>query len=269
MQLNNTQMSKYMNKTSEILAILYFTFLTISCEKIDKDIAGVWQLSESYYKITAKEDFSFYDPFNAPWSGTISIDDKVMNASDFIYSYDNTRGNTILSSKDAVIVFNPHELIFESIDYQSYVLKSYDFNMQLGVLKAKGTATGNNKSIAVDINASIPKTDISAGDSKKLKDAFHTISYLYLNLRKNGTLNIDYLAGDIVDRVSGKYNTNNDHITLSPKGHDTRRYKYGLTGNTLRLFNESVNVKQLPQQLEAFANNIDNITFVAEYSRIQ
>ena len=262
-------MSKYLNKTAEILTILYFTFLTISCEKVDKDIAGEWQLSESYYTITAKEDFSFYDPFNAPWSGTISIDDKVMNASDFIYSYDNTRGNTILSSKDAMIVFNPHELIFESNDNQRYILGTYEFDMQLGVLKAKGTATDNNKSIAIDINASIPKTDISAGESKKLKDAFHTISYLYLDLHKNGTLNIDYLTGDIVNRVSGKFNTDNDNITLSPKGHDTRKYKYGMTDNTLCLFNEGVNVKQLPQQLEAFANKIDNITFVAEYTRIK
>lgn len=249
----------------ELAVLLLLSITILSCEKIDTDIVDNWKLNEKSYLITANQDFTFYDPFSKPWEGTIMIDDEVFDASSFTYYFENVWGSTNFVSDDLMITFSGPHLLVNFNNGEKYMLESYEFDIPNGVFKAEGMANNGNKSIQVKVDATMSKVPIKKGEQVVVTDAYHTTPYLKINLNKKGKLQTDYLIGDIVEIISGKWSVKNDRITLSPEKHSSDTYQYNLKGNTLYLFKNNIFGEAIPSNISPFADKISNITYQATY----
>lgn len=248
---------------SAFLLLLSITIL--SCEKIDTEIAENWELNEKYYLITANQDFTFHNPFSKPWEGTIMIDGEKLDASSFTYYFENVWGSTNFVSDGLMITFFGPHLLINFNNGEKYMLESYEFDIPSGVFKAEGMAGNDNKSIQVKVDVTMPRVPIKKGEQVVVTDVYHTTPYLKLKLNKKGKLQTDYLVGDIVEIISGKWSVKNDRITLSPEKYSSDTYQYGLKGNTLYLFNDNISGDAIPSNILPFADKISNITYQATY----
>ena len=249
----------------ELALLLLLSIAFLSCEKTDADIVGNWELDEKTYMITANQDFTFHNPFSQPWEGTIVIGDEEFGPSSFTYYFENVWGSANFVSDGLIITLSgPHLFVYFN-NGEKYMLESYEFDIANGVFKAEGMASNENKSIQVKVDATMPKVLIKNGEQVMVIDTYHTIPYLKLNLNKKGKLQTDYLMGDIVDVIQGKWSVKNDRITLSPEKHDSDTYQYNLKGNSLYLFKDNISGEAIPSNISPFADKISNIAFQATY----
>lgn len=252
------------------ITVLFLTFLFISCEKIDSELTGSWQLKETYYLITPDEDFTFYDLFGDPWQGDISINDISLDAASFTYYYDNSGPTTQLSSNEAAIRFFGPELGIEYLTEQ-YMMDSYIFDIHTGIFKADGTATGifnaEGKAIEVKIDLTMPKMELKKSEQVRVKDGYRTIPFSRLWLYANGKMDTDYLRGDIMEQISGRWSADNGKVTLSPNKVGNSVYCYAIDGNTLQFSRKEESDDSLPLNLSPYRDKVEKIIFCADYIR--
>lgn len=250
----------------KLITFLLFSFVIISCERIDSDLIGNWTLTERSYLITASQDFTFNDLFGEPWQGTILIDDEEFNTSSFTYRFYNVWPTNQFSSRSGELVFiffDPKLEIYLNGDY--YMLDSYEFDIASGIFNAEGIANGNDKSLQVKVNAIMPKISMKKGEQAVVKVESHRASYTNLEFKNGGKLQTDYLMVDIMDRLSGKWSVKNDRITLSVEKYENDTYQYNFNGNELILSKDNITRDEIPFHLSPFADKLSNITYHAVY----
>lgn len=246
-----------------IASILLFSFLFISCEKIDSDLVGEWHLNKANFLITANQDFVFHDLFGKFWQGTISINNEEFDPESFSYHAYNI-GPFELGSNDLQFAFLGPQLEI-MLRGERYMLDSYEFDILSGIFKADGMAKGNDHSIHVKVNTTMPKIEVRRGERITVKDGYRNMPYMNIWFKDGGELQIDYLIEDIMDILSGKWNVKNNRITLSLKEHKDDTYQYNYNGNELILTKDNISKEDLPSHLAPYAEKISNTTFVATY----
>ena len=120
---------------------IFLTSLLLSCEKIDSDLTGSWQLKKTYYLITPNQELTFHNPFGEPWQGEISINETVLDAASFTYYFDNSWPGNLFASEEVSFTFSGPKLLVEYIG-GLYELEINSFDIETGIFKAEGTATG-------------------------------------------------------------------------------------------------------------------------------
>ena len=250
--------------------LILTSLLFLSCEKIDNELTGSWQLKETYYLIRPNEDFTFYNVFGDPWQGEISINGAPFNASSFTYYFDNSWPTTQLTSNETTIRFFGPELDIEYLA-ERYVMNSYIFDIQAGLFKAEGTATGifnaEGKTIEVKIDLTMPKMELKQGQQVRVKDGYLNMPYHKLWLRSNGKMDTDYLRGDIMEQISGRWSADNGKVTLSPNKVGNSVYCYAIDGNTLQFSRKEESDDSLPLNLSPYRDKVEKIIFCADYIR--
>lgn len=259
-----------MKKRTFLLFVLSVVVLT-SCNRIDSNLTGDWKLTESNYRITAQEDFTFVNVSGTPWHGKVRLNNLNLNPDLFSYHTDNVWGLNHLFSPEVCFLFttpNTIEIIYTDKE-KTYVLDApYTFDISKGIFKAEGTAvSGNNQTLPVSVDMTMPQVTLKKGEQLLVKDFFREIPYENINLRDGGKLNTDYLVGDILYRLSGKWRVNNNEITISLKEYPTRTYQYQQNGNTLLLGKEKITGDELPYFIRPFSSKISRVEYIATYRR--
>ena len=131
------------------------------------------------------QDFTFYNLFDKPWKGEIKINDTTLDVSSFSYYYDNSRPGNLLASNEACFTFMESKLLVEYVG-EIYVLDINNFDIQSGIFKAEGTATGifqtEGQSLQVKIDLSMPKMEMKQGEQVRVKDGYFNVPYHKLRL---------------------------------------------------------------------------------------
>lgn len=248
--------------------ILFISLFLTSCEKTDSSLIGSWRLNETNYLITANQDFTFTNVFGSPWQGTIKIDNTNLNPATFNYYFENVWGQTLFASENVSFTFsgiNRIEIYYENALY--IFEKEYTFDIPAGLFKANGTAKYQDKTIQIAIDLTMPKVELKEGRQFSVKDGYNFMPYRHLWLNSGGKLQTDYLTGDIMDRLSGKWSVNNNHVTIDLKDRTNDTYQYQFNDNTLLLSEEKTTKEQLPHHISPFADKISNVTSRALYTR--
>lgn len=246
---------------------LFLSFALASCENTAPSLAGNWELTESKYIITAGEDFTFVDVFGAPWAGTIKIDDKEFNPSLFNYYFDNSTGQNHFASQELLFTFMGPIL---AVGYQGvmYILEEAStFKIAEGMYQVEGTAKYQDKSITVHLDLTMPKIALKKGDRFSVRDAYRYIPYSKLGFDGGGKLRTDFLSGDILERLSGKWSVNNDQLNISVKDRSNDTYQYQMNANSLMLSQDKTTEKMEPPHISPFAGKISRITYQALYMK--
>lgn len=256
-----------------VISLLFIAFLS-GCEKIDSSLIGSWNLNETRYVITPNRDFTFIDVFGSPWQGTVTIDDAGLDAAAFHYAFNNEGGQRILVSKDIYITFSGNKVLIINYRKLTYVLEEeYIFDLLSGILKVEGIAQNfdknndENKSIAVSIDMEMPKIALKKGEQYAVKEGNRLIPYNTIRFKAGGKLQTDYLIGDIVERLDGKWSVNNDVIAIQTKGKPAGTYTYQLRNNMLLFSQDKITEEAAPSHLAPFNNNISTITYQAVYKK--
>ncbi len=250
---------------------LCLTLLLLSCDKIDSDLTGKWQLNETYYLITPNQELTFYNPFGEPWQGEISINDSPLDVSSFTYYFDNSWPGNLFASEEVSFKFSGPKLLIE-YNGELYELEINSFDIETGIFKAEGTATGIfntvGQSIQVKIDATMPKMNLNQGEQIRVKDSYFNMLYRKLRLHTNGKMETDFLIGDIMDQISGRWSVKNNHVTLSPEKESESVYRYSINGNHLQLSREvGSDIASLPSNLSPYRDKLEKIIFYADYTR--
>lgn len=250
---------------------LIVTSLLLSCDKIDSDLTGKWQLNETYFLITPNQDFTFYNLFDKPWKGEIKINDTTLDVSSFSYYYDNSRPGNLLASNGACFTFMESKLLVEYVG-EMYVLDINIFDVQSGIFKAEGTATGifqtEGQSLQVKIDLSMPKMEMKQGEQVRVKDGYHNIPYHKLRLHPNGKMDTNFLMGDIMEQISGRWSVKSSHVTFFPDKGNESVYRYSINGNQLILSRElDSDIATLSSNLSPYRGKLEKIIFCADYTR--
>lgn len=246
---------------------LLISIILTSCEKIDSSLIGNWELAESKYVITANEDFTFFDVFGSPWQGTIKIDNKEFNPSLFNYYFDNSTGQSHFASQELLFTFMGPIL---AVEYQGvmYILEEAStLKIAEGIYKTEGTATYQDKSITVNLDLVMPKVEMKKGDQFSVRDAYRYIPYTRLGFDDGGKLQTDFLSGDIMERLSGKWSVNDNQLNISVKNRSNHTYQYQMNANSLMLSQDKTTEEMEPPHISPFANKISRITYQALYMR--
>ena len=252
---------------------LLFLFLLVSlvltsCEKIDSSLIGNWELTESKYVITAGEDFTFVDVYGSSWQGTIKIADKEFDPSEFRYYFNNVWVQEQFSSQELRFTFAGPELEINHLGTRYFLKTGYVLNIGSGVFKADGTATYQDKSITVHVDLTMPKVELKKGDQFSVRDAYRYIPYNKLGFDSGGKLRTDFLVGDIVEILSGKWSVNNNQLNISVKNYSTNdTYQYEMNANSLLLSKDKTTKEMDPPHISPFSNKISKITYQALYMR--
>lgn len=265
--------SKYVNLLCGI-ALLHLAVLT-GCEKIDSSLLGSWDLDETTYEIMANQDFMFTDVFGSPWQGTVVIDGVELDPADFHYGFNNEGGQMILTSKDVFItLFGGNRALIIDYNNSTYILeKEFTFDILSGIFKVEGTAqnfaesNAENKPINVSIDMKMPQIAVKKGERFSVEDGYWYIPYRSFRFKAGGKLQIEYLTGDIMESLNGKWSVNNNVITIQPEGRPTGTYEYQLKNNALWLLQDKATKEAYPHHISPFSNNISKVTYRAVYKR--
>lgn len=254
-----------------LFVTLLLTSLLLSCDKIDSDLTGKWQLNETYYLITPNQDFTFYNLFGEPWQGEISINETSLDPSSFSYFYDNSRPGNRLASNEVSFTFMGPKLLVECVG-EMYVLDINVCDVQSGIFKAEGTATGifntEGLSLQVKIDLSMPKMELKQGEQIRVKDGYLNMAYHTLWLHANGKMETDFLVGDIMDQLSGRWSVQHDQLNLSSEKESKGLYRYSINGNQLQLSRElASDIASLPSNLSPYRDQLEEVIFCADYTR--
>jgi len=254
-----------------LFVTLLLTSLLLSCDKIDADLTGKWQLNETFYLITPNQDFTFYNLFDEPWQGEISINNTSLDASSFSYYYDNSRPGNRLASNEACFTFMEPKLLVEYVG-EMYVLDINIFDIQSGIFKAEGTATGifqtEGQSLQVKIDLSMPKMEMKQGEQVRVKVGYLNMANHTLWLHANGKMDTDFLTGDIMEQISGRWSVKSSHVTLFPDKGNESVYRYSINGNQLILSRElDSDIATLSSNLSPYRGKLEKIIFCADYTR--
>ncbi|HBG80469.1 MAG TPA: hypothetical protein DDW74_07070 [Porphyromonadaceae bacterium] len=247
---------------------LLISLILISCEKIDSSLIGSWRLNETNYLITANQDFTFTNVFGSPWKGTIKIDNKNLNPMLFNYYFENVWGQTLFASENVSFTFagpNRLEIYYENALY--LLEKEYIFNISTGLFKVDGTAKYQDRTLQIAIELTMPKVELKKGAQFLVKDGYNFMPYRHLWLNNGGKLQTDYLTGDIMDRLSGKWNISDNKININLKNRASDIYQYRFNNDKLLLSKEKNTKEQLPHHISPFADKISNTTYQALYTR--
>lgn len=254
-----------------LFVTLLLTSLLLSCDKIDSDLTGKWQLNETYFLITPNQDFTFYNLFDKPWKGEIKINDTTLDVSSFSYYYDNSRPGNLLASNEVRFIFMEPKLLIEYLG-EMYILDINIFDVQTGIFNAEGTATGifqtEGQSLQVKIDLSMPKMEMKQGEQVRVKDGYHNIPYHKLRLHPNGKMDTDFLMGDIMEQISGRWSVKSSHVTLFPDKKNESVYRYSINGSQLILSRElDSEIATLSSNLSPYRGKLEKIIFCADYTR--
>lgn len=250
---------------------IFLTSLLLSCEKIDSDLTGSWQLKKTYYLITPNQELTFHNPFGEPWQGEISINETVLDAASFTYYFDNSWPGNLFASEEVSFTFSGPKLLVEYIG-GLYELEINSFDIETGIFKAEGTATGIfntvGQSIQVKIDATMPKMNLKQGEQIQVKDSYFYMPYRKLWLHANGKMKSEFLIGDIMDHLSGRWSAQHNELTLSPEKESTGLYRYSINGNQLQLSRElASDIASLPSNLSPYRDQLEKVIFCADYTR--
>ncbi len=250
---------------------LIVTSLLLSCDKIDSNLTGNWRLEKSYYLITPNQDFTFYNLFDKPWKGEIKINDTTLDVSSFSYYYDNSRPGNLLASNEVSFIFMEPKLLIEYLG-EMYILDINIFDVQTGIFKAEGTATGifqtEGQSLQVKIDLSMPKMEMKQGEQVRVKVGYLNMAYHTLWLHANGKMETDFLVGDIMDQFSGRWSVKSSQVTLFPEKENESVYQYSINGNQLLLSRElDSDFATLSSNLSPYRGKLEKIIFCADYTR--
>ena len=239
-----------------------------SCEKTDSSLVGSWRLNETNYLITANQDFTFTNVFGSAWKGTIKIDNTNLNPTLFNYYFENAWGQTLFASENASFTFaapNRLEIYYENAVY--LLEEEYIFDISTGLFKVDGTARYQDRTIQIAIELTMPKVELKKGGQFLVKDGYNLMPYRHLWFNGGGKLQTDYLTGDILDRLSGKWNTRDNRVTVDLKNRTSDIYQYRFNSDKLLLSKEKNTKEQLPHHISPFADKISDITYQALYTR--
>jgi hypothetical protein len=130
-----------------------------------------------------------------------------------------------------------------------------------------GTAKYQDRTLQIAIELTMPKVELKKGAQFLVKDGYNFMPYRHLWLNNGGKLQTDYLTGDIMDRLSGKWNISDNKININLKNRASDIYQYRFNNDKLLLSKEKNTKEQLPHHISPFADKISNTTYQALYTR--
>lgn len=221
--------------------------------------------------ITPNQDFTFYNLFDKPWKGEIKINDTPLDVSSFSYYYDNSRPGNLLASNEVSFIFMEPKLFVEYLG-EMYILDINIFDVQAGIFNAEGTATGifqtEGQSLQVKIDLFMPKMEMKQGEQVRVIDGYLNIPYHKLRLHPNGKMDTDFLTGDIMEQISGRWSVKSSHVTFFPDKGKESVYRYSINGNQLILSRElDSDIATLSSNLSPYRGKLEKIIFCADYTR--
>lgn len=246
---------------------LFASLILTSCEKIDSSLIGNWKLAESKYLITAAEDFTFVDVYGSSWQGIIKIDNKEFNPSLFNYYFDSSTGQNHFASQELLFTFMGPILVVRYQNTEYLLEKENTFNIKDGIYKTEGTAAFQDESIEVYLDLTMPKVPLKKGEQFSVRDAYNNIPYYRLMINGSGKLQTDYIVGDIIETLSGKWNTDNNNLNISVKNRAKDAYQYDMNANSLLLSKDKTTEEMNPPHISPFTDKISKITYQALYMR--
>lgn len=246
---------------------LLASLILTSCEKTDSSFIGNWETVSYKQIITAREDFTFIDVYGSPWQGTIKIDDKEFDPSLFNYFFDNSTGLNHFGSQELTFTFMGPILIINYQGKEYSLQKENTFNITEGTYKIDGTAIYQDQSIKVHLDLTMPKVPLKKGEQYSVNGGYRYIPYYKLRFDGGGKLRADFLTGDIMERLSGKWSANDGQLSISVKNHAKDTYKYDMNANSLLLSKDKITEEANPPYISPFTNKISRITYQALYMR--
>lgn len=250
-----------------VFSICYFA--SCSDGELRNDLSGNWELTNMEYVITPKQDFQFRNVFGQPWVGTINVNGEGMDVSKFNYGFDNVWGLEVLSSEN--IRFYPVHSTYMEIDYNNTTYKfdnTFVFSLTDGKFIAEGTAVANNgNKLPFSINLTLPLIQMQKDIEVSVMDGYHRYPYRTLEFGKSGKLQSDYLVGDIMNEIAGKWNISYNRLKIDTEYDKNDLYDFLVDENVLVLYRECKQ-NELPQYIGVSHDKIEKVVYRATYKRL-
>ncbi len=194
-----------------ILAILSCTK-----ENLPTELQGDWKYDNNVFLVTLNTDYDFVNIFGEPWSGTIMIDNKVIEAGNLKYGIENVFGRKLFYSQNLGIIFEGTSFKIQYNGSTYTYSGPFSLDLKSGSFIANGIASSSNSQINVYIDYRATVSKIKHNVEFTLSDfQYRGASPIYkCSFDGNGDFCGYVLSGDILLPFNGQWQIKSERILL-------------------------------------------------------